>query len=301
MQYSKSIIKDKHRVSRRESINWMYLPAIALFSIFVIYPFLDGIRISMTNWNGFSQSYDYIGISNYKAIFKDSNVLLALINTFIYGVGSTLLQQIIGLSYAVFLNKKFLGRGMTRTIVYLPIMIAPVIMGYVWYFLLQYNGGAINDILIILGKEPIDILSNGKIMVWIIVLINSIQFVGVSMVIYLAGLQNISGMYYEAAEIDGASKWQQFTKITIPLLKPSIVTSVTLNLIGGLKLFDVVRALTNGGPGYSTHSLSTLINYTYFNSQSAGYAATIGIILFIIIMLTSLLMNKVLDRKDEAE
>ncbi|HJG96562.1 MAG TPA: sugar ABC transporter permease [Romboutsia timonensis] len=285
---------------KKNLINLMYMPAVVLFTIFVIYPFLDGVRISLTNWNGYSQEYSYIGFSNYKSLFKDENVIIALKNTFLYGVGSTIIQQIIGLSYAVFLNSKFRGRGFARTVIYLPIMVASVIMGYIWYFLLQYNGGAINDILIALGMQPIDFIANGKLMVWIIVLINSLQFCGVSMVIYLAGLQNISEMYYEAARLDGATKLQQFKNITLPLLKPSIVTSVTLNLIGGLKLFDAIKALTNGGPGYTTHSLSTLINYTYFNSQSAGYAAAIGITLFIIILVTTLVLNKVLDRKDVA-
>lgn len=294
---SKSLNK---KSPKKNLINLMYMPAVVLFVIFVIYPFLDGVRISLTNWNGYSQEYSYIGFSNYKSLFKDENVIIALKNTFLYGVGSTIIQQIIGLSYAVFLNSKFRGRGFARTVIYLPIMVASVIMGYIWYFLLQYNGGAINDILIALGMQPIDFIANGKLMVWIIVLINSLQFCGVSMVIYLAGLQNISEMYYEAARLDGATKLQQFKNITLPLLKPSIVTSVTLNLIGGLKLFDAIKALTNGGPGYTTHSLSTLINYTYFNSQSAGYAAAIGITLFIIILVTTLVLNKVLDRKDVA-
>ena len=294
---SKSLNK---KSPKNNLINLMYMPAVVLFVIFVIYPFLDGVRISLTNWNGYSQEYSYIGFSNYKSLLKDENVIIALKNTFLYGVGSTIIQQIIGLSYAVFLNNKFRCRGFARTVIYLPIMVASVIMGYIWYFLLQYNGGAINDILIALGIEPIDFIANGKLMVWIIVLINSLQFCGVSMVIYLAGLQNISEMYYEAARLDGATKLQQFKNITLPLLKPAIVTSVTLNLIGGLKLFDAIKALTNGGPGYTTHSLSTLINYTYFNSQSAGYAAAIGIMLFIIILVTTLVLNKVLDRKDVA-
>lgn len=294
---SKSLNK---KSPKKNLINLMYMPAVVLFVIFVIYPFLDGVRISLTNWNGYSQEYSYIGFLNYKSLFKDENVIIALKNTFLYGVGSTIIQQIIGLSYAVFLNNKFRCRGFARTVIYLPIMVASVIMGYIWYFLLQYNGGAINDILIALGIEPIDFIANGKLMVWIIVLINSLQFCGVSMVIYLAGLQNISEMYYEAARLDGATKLQQFKNITLPLLKPAIVTSVTLNLIGGLKLFDAIKALTNGGPGYTTHSLSTLINYTYFNSQSAGYAAAIGIMLFIIILVTTLVLNKVLDRKDVA-
>ena len=294
---SKSLNK---KSPKKNLINLMYMPAVVMFVIFVIYPFLDGVRISLTNWNGYSQEYSYIGFSNYKSLLKDENVIIALKNTFLYGVGSTIIQQVIGLSYAVFLNSKFRARGFARTVIYLPIMVASVIMGYIWYFLLQYNGGAINDILIALGMQPIDFIANGKLMVWIIVLINSLQFCGVSMVIYLAGLQNISEMYYEAARLDGATKLQQFKNITLPLLKPAIVTSVTLNLIGGLKLFDAIKALTNGGPGYTTHSLSTLINYTYFNSQSAGYAAAIGIMLFIIILVTTLVLNKVLDRKDVA-
>lgn len=294
---SKSLNK---KSPKKNLINLMYMPAVVMFVIFVIYPFLDGVRISLTNWNGYSQEYSYIGFSNYKSLLKDENVIIALKNTFLYGVGSTIIQQVIGLSYAVFLNSKFRARGFARTVIYLPIMVASVIMGYIWYFLLQYNGGAINDILIALGMQPIDFIANGKLMVWIIVLINSLQFCGVSMLIYLAGLQNISEMYYEAARLDGATKLQQFKNITLPLLKPAIVTSVTLNLIGGLKLFDAIKALTNGGPGYTTHSLSTLINYTYFNSQSAGYAAAIGIMLFIIILVTTLVLNKVLDRKDVA-
>lgn len=301
---STSKVKNESKTSIKKSpkniINIMYIPAVILFIIFVIYPFLDGIRISLTNWNGYSQEYNYIGFENYKSLFKDENVIIALKNTFIYGVGSTIIQQVIGLSYAVFLNDKFKGREFARTVIYLPIMVASIIMGYIWYFLLQYNGGAINDIIIALGKQPIDFIANGELMVWVIVLINSLQFCGVSMVIYLAGLQNISQMYYEAASLDGASKFQQFKNITLPLLKPAIVTSVTLNLIGGLKLFDAIKALTNGGPGYATHSLSTLINYTYFNSQSAGYAAAIGIMLFVIILTTTLVLNKILDRKEVA-
>ena len=118
------------------------------------------------------------------------------------------------------------------------------------------------------------------------------------MVIYLAGLQGIPQMYYEAADIDGAKASTKFFHITVPLLMPAISTSVVLNLIGGLKLFDVVKALTNGGPGYSTHSLSTLVNFTYFNNQSAGYASVIGLFLFIFIVSVSLIAQKFFKSKE---
>jgi raffinose/stachyose/melibiose transport system permease protein len=130
-----------------------------------------------------------------------------------------------------------------------------------------------------------------KLAITMMVTINVLQFVGVSMVIYLAGLQSIPTMYYEAAEIDSATEWQKFRHITLPLLSPSIITSLTLNLIGGLKLFDVIKALTNGGPGYTTHSLSTLIHATYFQSQSAGYASVIGILLFMSIFIITLVLQ----------
>lgn len=290
--------RKSNMINEKNIINIMYLPALILFCIFVFYPFVSGIKISFTNWNGFSQSYQYIGWSNYKSLLDDEILQLALKNTLIYGIGSTVLQQILGLSYAVFLDKKFIGSRTTRTVVYLPVLIAAVIMGYMWYFIFQYNSGALNDVLNILGLQPVDWLAKGNQAVSIITLVNTIQYTGVSMVIYLAGLQNIPKMYYEAAQIDGAGPMSQFFKITLPLLYPAIVTSVTLNLIGGLKLFDVIKALTNGGPGYSSHSISTLVDHTYFKTQAAGYSSAMGVILFLLIMGVALLTIKIFDKNE---
>lgn len=164
-------------------------------------------------------------------------------------------------------------------------------MGYMWFFLTKFNGGALNDLLIQIGFSPFFWLGSKTSAVAVIVAVNVIQYVGVSMLIYLAGLQGIPVMYYEAAELDGGTPWNVFKAITFPLLKPAITTSVTLNLIGGLKLFDVIMALTGGGPSYSTHSLSTLINSTYFQGQNAGYASAIGILLFVVILIITLLLQ----------
>lgn len=172
-------------------------------------------------------------------------------------------------------------------------------MGFMYSFIFQYNNGALNDVMTLFGQIPLDWLGSGSRAVWIILLVNVIQFCGVSMVIYLAGLQNIPRMYYEAASLDGVSAWAQFKHITLPLLLPSISASVIINLIGGLKLFGPIRSLTNGGPGYATHSLSTYISYTYFSSQNAGYAAAIGIVLFLIIgLITVLTMKKSKKQKE---
>ena len=283
---------------RKSVINIFYIPAILLFLFFVIYPFAEGIRISFTNWNGYSQKYTYVKFANYIKLIHDSNVLTALKNTLIYGIGSTIIKNILGLSYAILLNTRIKGRTIIRTVVYAPVMISGLVMGYIMYFLVQYDGGAINDIMAAFGQAPVDWLSSGSRAVIIMTLINSIQYVGISMVIYLAGLQNISSQYYEAAAIDGVSRWQQFRYITVPLLIPAISSSVTLNLIGGLKLFDVIQALTKGGPGYSSHSLSTLVANQYFQATNAGYSATIGLFSFLLIMILSNVVTSYFNKKE---
>jgi raffinose/stachyose/melibiose transport system permease protein len=286
------------KIQKKSVINLFYIPAVILFLVFVIYPFIQGIRLSFTNWNGYSQTMKFVGIKNYTRLFQDANVKTALVNTLIYGVMSTVIQNILGLGYALFLNTKFKGRSIVRTIIYMPVMIAPLIMGYIMYFFFQYDGGAVNDILIALHMEPLDLLVHSGTAIRIIVLVNSLQFVGVAMVIYLAGLQNVPTMYYEAAMIDGATFWERFKHITIPLLMPAISSSTILNLIGGLKLFDLVMALTSGGPGFSTHSLSTLVTNQYFSAQSAGYASAIGIFTFLLIMIISNVVMGYFDKKE---
>lgn len=279
-------------------MNMFYVPAIILFTIFVIYPLAKGIFLSFTNWNGYSQTYKMVGVDNYVRMLGDQNVHRAFINTLVYGVGSTFLQNVLGLGLALLLNQKFRGRAFTRTLVYLPVMIAPLIMGYIMYFFFSYDNGALNDLLGVFGIAAKDWLSNGTTGVIIMTVVNSLQFVGISMVIYLAGLQGISDMYYEAAAIDGVKPLQKFRYITLPLLTPAISSSVTINLIGGLKLFDIIMALTSGGPGYDTHSLSTLVHRTYFGSENAGYASAIGLVSFVLIMILGNIVEKYLASKE---
>lgn len=286
---------------RNRQMDLFYIPALVLFFVFVIVPFGKGIFLSFTNWNGYSQSYKMVGFSNYVRMFTDSNVLIAFRNTLIYGAGSTVIQNVLGILLAIFLNQKFRGRGVVRTVIYLPVMIAPLIMGYIMYFFFTYNNGAINDILALFGMAPVDWLADGSRAIIILTLVNSLQFVGISMVIYLAGLQNISAMYYEAAAIDGASVFQEFFHVTLPLLTPAITSSVTINLIGGLKLFDVISALTSGGPGYETHSVSTLIHRFYFGGERAGYASAVGLVFFVFIMIISNIVVKNLEKRQVIE
>ncbi|SDB83874.1 carbohydrate ABC transporter membrane protein 1, CUT1 family [Pelagirhabdus alkalitolerans] len=281
----------KIKTARFKNINdslwYMYVPALLFIGFFILYPFLNGIRISFTDWDGFSQTYNYVGLDQYTRMLSDNNTWLVLRNTLLYGVGSTVLQNVVGLLYAILLNQSIKFKAITRTIIYLPVIISPLIMGYIWYFFFAYQGGALNDIIMLFGGDPVNLLGNPDANIWIIVFVNTFQFVGVAMIIYLAGLQSISGEYYEAANIDGASSFQQFKKITLPLLMPSITINVVINIIGGLKLFDVIIALTNGGPGMASQSMSTFMYNLYFSRQDAGYAATQGVLMMLVILILS--------------
>lgn len=285
------------RKNAENLVNLLYMPAVILILIVVVYPLISGIQISFTNWNGYSAKYSFVGLANYKKMFTDKMFYTALTNTLIYGIGSTAIQTILGLAYALLLQKKFPGQTLARVVIYLPAMIASLIMGYICYFLVQFKNGAINDIVILLGGTPQDWMADGNRAVWIITIINAIQFVGKTMIIMIAGLQGIPDSYQEAAAIDGATYLQRLHHITLPLLIPAITTSVVLNLIGGLKLFGIILSTTSGGPGYSSHSLSTLINYLYFENQNAGYSAAVGLFMFLFIMFISVFVRGYLERK----
>ncbi|TXK74030.1 sugar ABC transporter permease [Paenibacillus sp. N3.4] len=279
-------------------LNLLYVPTILLLLIFILYPLLNGIKISFTSWDGFSQDWKWFGFGNYRRMLGEQDVWIVIKNTFIYGIGSTIFQNIIGLMYALFLNHKMRTAGIAKTIIYLPVIISPLIMGYIWYFFFQYNGGAINDIIHVFQKESIDLLANAKINVWIITFVNTYQFLGIAMIIFLAGLQTIPKDYYEAADIDGASAFSKFKHVTLPLLSPAITISVVLNLIGGLRLYDVIMSLTKGGPGFASSSLSSYMYRQYFTRQDAGFASSIGILMFVFISVISLTALYLLRKRE---
>lgn len=282
---------------RGASINLMYLPAMAIFLLFLVWPVIQGAMLSFTNWDGYSPTFAQVGAANYTRLWSDPNFMISLRNTFIYGIGSTILQQIVGLFLAVLLDKSGKVSNTLRSIMYLPVLISPVVMGTFYYLVFRYRQGALNDILEALGGDPIAYLSSPGFAVAVIVFINSFQFVGISMLIYLSGLQAIPEEVHEAAQLDGVSSWQQFREITWPMLHPAFAASVVINLIGGLKLYDIVKVLTDGGPGYVTNSVSTLIGRTYFGNQAAGYAAAQGVILFFIIIVFTVVTNRWLDSR----
>lgn len=282
----------------KNSFNWFYIPALLLVLFFVAYPFANALWISLHSWNGYSVTRVFTGLQNYLSMFQDSTFARTFVNTMIYGFGSSILDVGLGLGLALFLNQRFPGHNLVRTIIYLPVLISGLVMGYIMYFIFQYSHGALNDILAALGLPMVDWLGKSWVGVLIITLINSWQFVGNSMIIFLAGLQGIPRSYYEAAQLDGANARQCFRQVTLPLLLPSMASAVTLNLIGGLQLYEVIVALTNGGPAKSTHSLSSYIANQYFSAEQAGYAAALGVFSFLFIMVVANLSNGYFRRKE---
>ena len=282
---------------RAVKMSCFYIPAICLILFFVVRPFCETVYVSLCKWNGYSPEKIFIGLENYKAMFSDKRLLTAFINTLIYGFVSTVLQNIIGLGAALFVNSRFKGNNLIRVVIYMPIMISSLIMGYIMYFFLTYDNGVLNDILGIFGKGAVDWLADGKNGVLFITIINTWQYAGYCMIIYLSGLLNISKTYIEAAEIDGAGSFARFRYITLPMLIPAITSAVMIDLIGGLKIFDGIISLTNGGPNYSTHSMMTYLNSQYFLAEKAGYASAIGITTFVMIMVVALYCNHYLEKK----
>lgn len=304
MRWGNQITKKRPSIKKAlgspAALNLMYLPVVILFILFLVYPFIKGVQFSFTNWDGYSQTFKFIGLKNYRRMFTDHDMLRVIRNTIIYGCGSTVFQNIFGLLFAMLLRKSSRLNAFARTLIYLPAIVSSLIMGYIWYFILELNGGALNDVILLFHGKAVNALANPNTSVWILTEINSFQFVGVSMIIYLAGLKNIPHEYLEAAAIDGASPLQTFRNVTLPMLAPSITVAVVLNLIGGLKLYDVIVALTGGGPGYATCSLSTMMYQLYFGREDAGLATALGVLMFAMITLITVVSLTALRRKELA-
>ncbi len=275
----------------------MALPAFILFCIFFIYPLLHSIGLSLTDWNGFSKP-SFIGISNFINFFTDPRALNDIKVTVFFALGSAPLLNILGLVYALLLDEEFRGKAIVRVIVYLPAVISPLIMGYLWYFILQPQRGVLFTVL---KQAGLAISGNwlgrsGPALV-VLVLVNVWQYVGMTMIIYLAGLQTISAEMYEASEIEGAGYWTTLRYVTLPLLLPSIKINVITNIIGSLSVFGIIIALTDGGPGYATESLSIYI-LRMVHGSFTGYSTAVALILFFIILIPVLISLKVMKRME---
>ncbi|TAH72811.1 MAG: sugar ABC transporter permease [Anaerolineaceae bacterium] len=264
---------------------FMALPAFALFSVFFIYPLIKGIGMSLTDWDGMSKA-SFIGLDNFRQFFGDERAINNIRTTVLFALGSAPLLNLVGLIYALLMNSRFKGKGLARMIIYLPAIISPLIMGYIWYLLLQPGRGFIYHFLEQMGKSSWfgNWLGSYGTAMLVLILVNVWQYAGMTMVIYLAGLQAIPEELYEAAKVDGATFPKRLFYITLPMLMPAIRINVVTNIIGSLSVFDIVMSLTSGGPGYATETLSIYIMRMSYGART-GYSTAVAIIMFFIILI----------------
>lgn len=290
-QAAKYLYNNLHRV--------MMIPAVLVFSVFFLYPLCMGIGISLTNWNGLSDTKDFVALANFVRFFSDKRALHAVGVTLIFGLVSPILLNFFGLLLALLFQQESRTSVIGRMIVYFPSIVSPLIMGYIWLVILAPSTGVLEPALnaLDLGFLYHGLLGDADHVIWLIIAVNVLQFVGGPMMIYIAGLHSLPEEVLEAGRIDGASPLQAFIHITWPMLLPSARVNILMNIIGSLAVFDIIIALTGGGPGYATESLSIYIYRMSFNGQ-AGYATAVAIIMFAIIAIPVLIALRFLKNQD---
>ena len=265
----------------------MALPAVAVFITFFILPLVFTIRYSFYNWTNFSPDVFFVGLKNYKNLFSDITIIGGIKNSLTYAFFTVLLQNLISLPVAVVLNTKFKGKNFFRATFFCPAVLSTLVVGYLWKYILSASDfGFVNQILNQLGVGTVNFLGNGKLALVSIIFTQVWQWFGWSMVIYLGNLQSISDDLYEAASIDGASTLRKFWHITIPGLAPAIKINLVTGIISGLKVFDVVLSMTNGGPAHKTDTILSLM-FAKFSEGNYGYASSFGIMFLIVSMVLS--------------
>ncbi len=276
---------------------WLAAPAALIYGFFFIVPILMALVLSFTDWNINRMSEPvFNGLHNFRKLLTDEIFLHSLKNTFIFAIFTTIGKTIAGLALALMLYKPRFGNNVFRTIFYMPSVLSAVVVGLLFNSILGMDG-LLNNFLAKFGVAPTDWLGNyGTAMTWII-LMEIWMWSGFIMFIFISGLQAIPQDYYEFAELEGASKLHQFFHVTLPLLGPTFTVVFTLNITGGLKVFDMVYILTNGGPGYATQVLST---YTYraFGLGLLGQASASSLILSVIVVVITFIFNSALKKRE---
>ncbi len=276
------------------------LPALALIGVFVGYPFVASVFYSFTDWDGVATA-NFIGLKNYFDLLKDITFLHALKNTLFFTVATVLIINPLAMLLSLVFNSRIKGRTVLRTMFYIPVIISQLVVSNIWVLFLTYDG-IFNKFLDVLGLGSfmVDWIGDYDKAPWIVVWVILWQGLGNSAVFYMAGLQGIPHELYEAAEIDGVNGVTRFTRITFPLLMPTVTVVTFLQLSGGLKLFDIPLILTNGGPGDVTTTITMTIFNQIFSYNTGGYATTTGIFLLLLTVLVSVVQLKV-TRSREVE
>ncbi|MEF2248243.1 MULTISPECIES: carbohydrate ABC transporter permease [unclassified Paenibacillus] len=259
------------------------LPMVAGYIIFLLIPIITAMVMSFSDWS-FTRELSWVGWSNYdKLLNQDAIFKKSLFNTLYFSVGLVPLNILLALSLALLLNRNIKGIGLFRTAIFTPVVVSIVVWAIVWKYIFATDG-LINSILSLFGIDGPVWLYDMHLTMPVVIVISVLKNVGLNMVIFLAGLQDVPRLYYEAASIDGASKWKTLLHITLPQISPSIFLALIITLIGSLQVFGQVYVMTGGGPANSTMVLVYYIYQQAFNLYEFGYASAIACVLFAIIL-----------------
>ena len=268
------------------------LPTLVLFVVFSVYPFARTVELSFTDWDGLSSTFDGVGLANYANALQDSVWWGSMVNGLFLAAVALVLMQGLGLLLAVGVDRKLKGQTLYRTLFYLPPILSGIVVATIWKWLLEPNNGVINAALENVGLESLahPWLGDPKTALWAISIVSVWQGVGYPFLLFLAGLQGIPGEIYEAARMDGATGSQIFRRITLPLLRPVIGIVSVLTFLGAMQTFNLVVAMTGGGPGYATEVPILHIYRSAFGpSPDFGYASALSIIFGVLLFGVSML------------
>ncbi|SKB74506.1 raffinose/stachyose/melibiose transport system permease protein [Lachnospiraceae bacterium] len=274
------------------------LPALILICVVMYIPFIMSGYYSLTEWNGIAKNPTFIGIKNFADIFSGkSNFLNSLWFTVRYTVLFVIFSNVIALALAVALTKKFALANLFRGIFFIPYIMSMTIVGFIWKFIFTQGLDKLYDISHA-GFLKLSWLGDPKLAFFSVVLVGVWQSLGFYIVLYIAGLQAVPTDVLEAASVDGANRVQRFFRVVLPLLGPSFTTCIFMSLTNGLKVFDIILALTKGGPGTSTYSTTMQIYQEAFTNNNYGLGSAQAIIYFVVVMVVTQLTLKVMSRKE---
>jgi raffinose/stachyose/melibiose transport system permease protein len=273
---------------------FLIIPAI-IYAIFFIVPTLSSFYYSFTRWDLFTATW--IGLKNYQSFFAEQALVIGLRNTLIYAVLTSGLKVVLGMALALLLTSKIIARGYLRSVIFFPVLVSAIGIGLTFTVLMNPEQGLINTALGAVGVDGPGWLTNPNLALFSVALVDVWKGVGLATVIYIAGLVSIPGEYYEAAEVDGASKWQVFRNIMLPLARPATASVITLSLIGGLRSFDLIWAMTKGGPGFASDVIASVI-YKQYQAGFYGLSTAGSVVLFLLVTIIVVPLTRWLNRGD---
>lgn len=259
---------------------WFYVPAGILFIVLFAVPTFASFYFSLTRWSLFD--VEFIGFDNFVTFFTEPMLYQSLINTFIYGFITSGLKVVLGLALALLLTGSILGRGYLRATIFFPVLVSTIGVGITFKVLMDPFDGLINETLAIFGIQGPAWLTDPSLALYSVALVDVWQGVGIATLIYIAGVVAIPQEYFEAARVDGAGAWKVFRNITLPLVTPATGTVVLLSLIGGLRSFELIWAMTRGGPGFSSDVIASVI-YKQYQAGFYGLSTAGNVVLFVIV------------------